>query len=167
MALNPVTLKNELLARVLATPPATSQGCAQGWADAYRIYAGAAQSCGVPGIPLGAALDAARDLLEASLVPIFTGGTDPASTASGLAVAFQAFWLAPPIPFAGVTPGVVTAVAGTAALQAGLLASWVPSPDPWPTAGQAATTIATLLNTFTHTVVVTHAPPSACALPLL
>jgi hypothetical protein len=84
-----------------------------------------------------------------------------------MAAAFTSFWLTPPVAFVGVTPGIVTAVAGTAVLQAGLLASWAANTADEASAELAAEQMAGLLDAFTHTVVVTHAPPTVCAAPLV
>lgn len=138
-------------------------------ADAYADYAAGAVSCS-GGSPT--TLAAARPLLELSLGAAFAvpPPASPPQTAQSLAAAFTAFWLLPPVVFSGPTPGAVSAVAGTAILQAALLQIWAaiplirpPSGDP---AAASAAQHAAALDLFTKTIVVVHVPPSACAGPI-
>lgn len=165
MALDSSSLA-DALKKVFEAPAADFVSAAKNWADAYAEYATSAQSCQlVP--PVQASIDAAHAVLQATLATAFAAGVDPVSTSSAMSSAFTSFWFTPPVAFEGVTPGVVTAVAGTAVLEAGLLASWAANTADQADAGLAAEEMATLLDAFTHTVVVTHAPPSACATPLV
>lgn len=164
MALDSSALSDSL-ASVFAAPAPDFPISAKNWANAYAGYATEAQSCqAVPPVP--AAIQAAQATLQATLAAAFAAGIDPVSTATGMASAFTAFWLAPPVLFSGVTPGVVTAVGGAAVLATALVASWTENTLTKASASAAASTMATILDAFTRTVVVTHAPPSACASPL-
>lgn len=156
----------DALADALAAPAPDFLTSAKNWATAYAGYAAEAQSCQVVP-PLPAAIEAAQETLQAALAAAFAGGVDPASTATGLATAFSFFWLLPPVAFQGVTPGVVTAVGGATALSTALVASWTENTLARASASDAASTMAAVLDAFTRTVVVTHAPPTACASPLV
>lgn len=176
MALDKASLKADLETLFSSPPvvfsspgvvdvPATRAACADAWAAAYRAYAGGARSCGTPGAPAGPSLAAAELVLSGALLAAFSG-SDPASTAAAFATALTAFWLTPPVAFAGVTPGLVTVVGGTVALPAALAAMWATNVAGSASASDAAQGHADTFDVFTKTVVVTHAPPSACALPI-
>jgi hypothetical protein len=163
LALDPSSLSSSLLA-LYTSPPKTVIEAAQRWAAAYSEYAADAQSCqGV--VPLPAAVTASQGLLAQALVGAFTS-IDPVFTAATMASAFTVFWLVPPVAFPGGTPGFVTAVAGTAFLEAALLTNWFEDVVDEISADMAAKQIAGLLDTFTRTVVVVHPLPAACAGPL-
>jgi hypothetical protein len=164
MALDKASLKTALES-LFTSPPATAADCADAWAAAYRAYAAGAKSCGAPGAPAGASLDAAKAVLTAALLAAFSG-SDPASTAAAFATALTAFWLTPPVAFAGATPGAVIAVAGSAALPSALTAMWASNVASAASAADAAQAHADLFDAFTKTVTVAHAPPSACAAPV-
>lgn len=165
MALVASDLKSGLMAALgdpadLPTSPVES---GQRMADAYADYVLAATSCG-GGAPADTNANAVA--LAAALASVFTTSIDPATTASGMATAFTAFWFSPPLAFTSIPPagpGVVTAVAGTAVLQS-FFAALVPTSD----ADDAMTRVATALDVFTKTVVVTHPipGPAVCALPI-
>lgn len=131
--------------------PSTHAAAGQAWADAYEAYAAAAQS------PLGAvgSLAAAKATLAAVLGPAFASQT-PATVLSGIANGLTAFWLTPPVVFAGAPPGAVTVVGGTAALPAALSAVFANNIASKASKPAACDAIATALHTFTLTVIVTH-----------
>ena len=138
---------------------------AQKWADAYATYAADARSCQARP-PTG--ITTAKATLKTALAASFVAGGPASSTASDMATAFTAFWLTPPITFlGGATPGAVTAVGGTAALQAGLLTAWAANLASNASNSDAAQSMADLLDTFSKTVVAAHAAPSACTAPLV
>jgi hypothetical protein len=152
MALNKTNLKNSLQALFLS-PPATRSACAAAWAAAYASYAAGGVSCqGVNGTLTGreAALSSALDAALAN--------TNPGTTASAMDAAFVAFWTG--VLFAGITAGTAAVAPGT--LTAALPTMWAANVAGAFTAAQAAQAHADTLDTFTRTVVVTHAPPSAC-----
>lgn len=165
MALNSSALADSL-ADVFAAPAADFLAAAKGWAGAYAEYAADAQSCqAVP--PLPASIEAAQATLQGGLAEAFAAGVDPGSTATGMATALTAFWLLPPVAFTGVTPGIVTAVAGTSLLVTAFVATWAKNTASKASARDAAASMATVLDAFTRTVVVTHAPPTVCASPIV
>lgn len=160
MALNKTQLRTDLEA-LFTAPTESYADAAEAWADAYAVYAANAKSCSTPGAP--ASLAAAKATLKAVLTTSFSTRTVASDTAGDMAAAFTAFWLVPPVPFSGTTPGVVTAVAGTAALQAALISTWAANLASQVSAAAAAESMAELLDIFTKTVLVTHVAPSACA----
>lgn len=167
MALNQTSLRNALKT-LFETPPAAAEpstlatraaAAAAGWASVYRAYAAAAQSC-LLASPSGPSLTAAEATLTATLTTAFQG-TNPATLASGVAAAFTAFWLTPPVAFGA---GAVVAVGGTGALQTALTGLWTVSPPPSKTPLQAADDHAALLHAFTLTVAAAH--PPTCSGPI-
>lgn len=157
MALNSASLKSALQS-IYTSFPATRQNAADQWASAYSSYASGAQSCS--GTPVS--LAAAEALLSSSLNSAFGSGTAVA-TAVAMSTALTTFWLAPPIVFAGPTPGAVSLVGGTAVLQAGLLSLWSNNVANGVSASQAAQDHADLFDIFTKTVLVVHVPPAPCS----
>ena len=131
--------------------PGTAAACADAWGGIYVAYAAGAISPGGGGPgPLAAA--------QAALAAAFlsaAGGTSAAATAAALSAAFTAFWLTPPVSFAftppNTTPGAVTLVSGTAALQAAIAGM-----PPAATRRAGAEQFAAAIHAFTMTVVVTH-----------
>jgi hypothetical protein len=163
MALVSATLEAALGNLMRGTPPVTSAvDAGQRWAAAYAVYAAGATSVSGDTAPSLAANEAA---LAALLGAAFANpSSPPTQTAQAIATAMTAFWLTPPVVLVGApVSAIVTAVAGTAALQAGLLAIWaalVAAPDPNDPAGQAAAQHASVLDLFTKTVIVTHVFPA-------
>lgn len=167
MALDKASLQSALadLFGNVSNFPKTALEAGQRWAKVYADYASKAQSCqAVP--PLPASISVAQATLAATLGTAFSA-FDPVSTSTLFANALVAFWLAPPVAFTGTTPGVVTLAPGGPVLQAALAAAWVSNIVNKVSADFAAAQHATLFDTFTRTVVVTHSPPSACALTLV
>lgn len=172
MSLNPTALQTSLAAlfsgafvfagETVGRWPIDRIEAAKAWAKCYSDYAAGAISCQTVGPD---SLTAAIALLESALAVAFDT-TDPASCAAAIATALTVFWLTPPIVFTGTTAGAVTAVAGTAALQAALIANWISNIANSITAVDAAAQHSGVLDTFTKTVVVTHITPSVCAAPL-
>jgi hypothetical protein len=139
-------------------PPAVS---GPRFAAGYASYAATATSC-AGASPLPASIAAAKGILGAALIQAFQTSTDPASSTAQLAAAFTAFWLAPPMAFPSVAPGLVTLVPPT--LQPALLAHFMkPPPSSNEAAGRA---MAKILDTWTKTIVVTHGPTPACISPI-
>lgn len=164
MALDKGPLKTALEAS-LSSYPSTAAAAAAAWAAAYETYAQGGRSCQGAG---PGSLAAAKATLEAALTAAFQDGT-AAGASSAMAAAFTAFWLTPPVTFAGSTPGVVTAVTGTAAFSAALSARFTANAaNPNLTFSDAAQGFADDLDlVLTKTVVVTHSAPGACAAPLV
>lgn len=152
----------------LMASPGEAPDMARKWSRAYASYAADA-STPLGGSPLSSSLEAAQATLEGALTGIFS---NPLSllpqTAALMAAAFTAFWFLPPVAtLDGAFPGVVTAVAGTALLQAALIAAWLSNLASRAGAEQAAVGVAAALDAFSRTVVVTIATvPSPTVGPL-
>jgi hypothetical protein len=139
---------------LMKTPPRTPLETGQRWAQAYTTYCSGAISP-MGGTPL--TLDVSRVTLATSLATVFATPYSPVpTTAAGIAAAFTVFWFAPPVTFSGGPPGVVTAVAGTALLQQGLISCWLSNFASRASKDQAAQAIAAVIDVFTRTVIVTH-----------
>ncbi len=136
--------------------PAKAAEMAQKWSRAYASYAikGVTVLGGGP-----VTLDAAQATLERALTGIFSNPYQLApQTATLMATAFTTFWLLPPVAtLSGAFPGVVTAVAGTALLQAALISTWLSNFGARASAEQAARGVAAALDAFSRTVIVTIA----------
>lgn len=143
--------------------PATAQAAGQAWAAAYKEYAKTAASCGSAGAP-SVEVDARAAVLSSSLGSAFASGT-PAAIASGWVSGLTAYWSG--MVFPGATPGVAAPPTIVGTLTASLPALWVASIAAKSNAADAAAQHAALFHAVTQTVIVTHAPPSACAGPLL
>lgn len=147
MALVKTIISNGIKAMVDTNPSTTAAAAAQ-IAALYNAYALTA----LAGVLPPALLPAGLATLTGSLTAIFTA-TQPSGVpmATVYGTGCTAFWLAPPVIFA---PGVVTAVAGTAALiaQLTMLFSTPNDKDAY------ANGLADALDTFTKTVVVTIPP---------
>lgn len=164
MALNSGQLASDIQA-VFESYPATAAIAGDGVAEAYRSYASGARSCGSPGTPNPGSLAAAKALLATALTSAFSAGNS-ITCAATIASALTAFWMSPPIPFVGVTPGVVILAPGGPALQAALPGMWASNVSSGASASDAASAHANLFDIFTKSVVVAHAPPSVCSLPI-
>jgi len=138
---------------------------ARNWAQLYATYAADGTTL-LGGHPLS--LDAAQATLQGALTGVFANPYQLApQTATQMAAAFTAFWLLPPVATTDVFPGVVTAVAGTALLQTALLSAWFSNFASKASGEQAARGIATALDAFSRTVIVTNATvPSPTVGPL-
>lgn len=139
--------------------PKTFMEAGQRLAAAYASYAAGAQS--VSG-DSPSSLTGPEAILRTALQAAFANNrADPASTAANLAVAFTSFWLAPPVVFTGPpVSAIVTGVIGTTILQAGLLTQWAANVAARATAQQTAAGLTTLLDVFSHTVLVLHVFPA-------
>lgn len=147
--------------------PQDTTEAAQRWASMYSTYAATAVApAGPTATPVPASLEAAEALLAGNLKVAFEFG-NAASAAQAMALAFDAFWMAPPVAFLPAPPallGAVTASTGAPVLQT-LLASLTPyEPDgttPVSVDG-VATKVSDALDTFTKLVIVTSPlPPPA------
>lgn len=149
--------------RRIVRQPGDFASAGRAWAAAYVPYAQTATSC-AGGSPIG--LSARQSLLATALAAAFATSTSPVDAANGIANALAAFWLAPPVPFAGATPGLVTVAVPTAlaaALASQFFVSMATPPRP---PDVAADQLAGLLDTWTRTVVVAHGAPAACVSPI-
>jgi hypothetical protein len=145
--------------------PQTPQEAGRRWASVYAQYASTAKTA-VGGSIIS--LAAQERVLGPLLGAVFATSQLAPQTASNLASAFTSFWLLPPVPFVGSFPGIVTAVAGTAALQAGLLSVWAANFASRAPNEQAMQKIAGVIDVFTRTVIVTTATvPSPTVGPLI
>lgn len=153
MPLNPSVLSDELIARVFNNPSPELEAVAQGWADAYGVFAADATACGSP--PAAGAIDAAVTRLQSSLVLAFVG-IDPTTTALGMQTAFQLFWTG----FAFSGSAVV--VPGTPTLADLLVNLWTANPLV-SSKSVAANLHATVLAAWSLTVTV--GPP--CSSPIV
>lgn len=122
----------------------------------YATYAlGARTISGNPPVSLAAA----NATLCGALVPCFTGfGRDPYTVARRIALAYETFWLLPPVVTAGSFPGSVTAVLGTEALASALVSIWNINVSSRADSETAAERLASVFDKFTKTVVVTEVP---------
>lgn len=140
-------------------------------AKAYADFAKSALSCG-GGSPVPASILAAQQVLRTQLTAAYqSSGFNELTMAQKFSSALGLFWMGPPIAFVGgATPGVVT-VALTPTLYADLVGvvenlTAACRQLPGPSVDYAAQQWSTALATWTHSVVVTHAPPSTCAGPI-
>lgn len=132
--------------------PDTHAAAGQAWADKYADYAANALS------PMGGAvgsLAAAKATLASALGAAFAS-QNPASVVAAFANGLTAFWLTPPVVFAGAPPGAVTAVGGTAALGPALTSVFASNIAGKLSKQACADAIAAVIHTFTLTVIVTH-----------
>ena len=132
--------------------PSTHADAGNIWAAKYAAYAADAIS------PMGgapASLAAAEATLGATLGAAFAAGS-PASVISAFVNGLTAFWLAPPVVFAGTPPGAVTLVGGAPALGPALSATFASNIAGKLSKQACSDAIAAVLDTFTRTVIVTH-----------
>jgi len=143
MALDKDTLKTEL-ASMFTSSYTNVDDAAQAWADAYGTYAETGTANGSPPIQDNIAI--AKESLKTALLSLFGTSTKASDMASGLDVAFAAFWNTP-VNF-GASVATVSTGSMSSALQAefGILDK---------THLDAATSIAGILDTFTKAVEVT------------
>lgn len=157
MALNKANLKTALQ-NLFTSPPSTVAACAAAWAAAYASYAAGGTSCqGVTGTLTGR---------EAALTTALTAAfanTNPANTTAAMDAAFVAFWTG--VVFSGVTAGAAVAVPGTLGPALGTM--WAANVAGGLSAADCAQAHADVFDVWSKTVVVTHAPPSPCAAPLV
>lgn len=145
-------LANALL-KLSSAPVSDVQEMGKRWATAYRSYALDARS------PLQSPptiTGAAQRLLGIGMAQAFRAPSPPA-VAAAMAQALTAFWLAPPIAFPNAFPGVVTLVPGAVALPQALVSAWAANFASRASNEGATKAVATVLDAFTRTVIVTHA----------
>lgn len=144
MALVSAVLANSLAPTFAGVDTFATAG--NGWASAYATYALSATA----GVALPAFTGLERQLLAANLTAAFALGIiDSSAAMSAMELAFQAFWFLPPVIFGtGVVsvapPGLAALIAAT--FPANILAA---------TSAEAASNIASALDTWTRTVIVT------------
>lgn len=154
-------LTGQLLS-VLQTPSDQGAAKAQQWAAAYNTYAAVAQAGVLLPIFVGLEVQALAGHLAGVMA-------NPNGTATQFANAFasgvEAFWLLPPVLFAGpAVAGAVTSFPGKGALVAQLTGILSSTTDQ---NAQVAQQIAGALDTATRTVIVTFAPPPGSTAPLV
>jgi hypothetical protein len=146
--------------------PASGADAAEDLAAIYRAYAGDAAAAATQ--PVAAALTGAGNTLAAALAAAFAAAKEagPSGVATlGLAMdtAFVAFWLTPPVAFVfpvtgtATIAGVVT-VAAPGVLAPALTSLFVAGAAGGPTAAQQAQAMATILDSWTRTVLVVNTP---------
>lgn len=156
-------------------PPDTVEA-GKKWAAIYKKYAEGAQAGTTT--PLPPSLTAAQATLAGALASGFSAAkaAPPPAAIAGLAaamdLAFVAFWLTPPVAFAAPPPpapptmaGVVT-LAPPGVLTAALIGLFTSGAADKKTAAQQADAIATLLDSWTKTVMVVNTPITPPGPPL-
>lgn len=142
------------LTGIFSQPGDNAAAKAAEWASAYNSYALPAMA----GVLLPTFLGIEQAAFLSSILPAFNNqnGT-PAQFANALASAVEAFWLLPPVLFAGpLVAGVVTGFPGKPILIAQLIGVFSTQ---YQDAASPAQQIATALDIATKTVIVTFAPP--------
>ena len=125
---------------------------AQGWIDAYVNYANDA----IAFIVLNPTItDESKTTMKNMLKAYFmaVGSGTPAGASSAIANAITTLWLVPPTVFLDIPLTIVTSVDGTAALIAALTGIFAVLGG---TADSKALSIATAIDTFTKTIIVTN-----------
>jgi hypothetical protein len=157
--LSPTPLENDLASLLRGdAQPGSAAEAGKAWAAAYGGYAASATAG--PTLPLAPTLKAAELALAQALGNAFdaaqqAGAAGTATVLPALDSAFVAFWLAPPVAFAGpAVTGLVT-VAPPAVL-AGAIATVLAAGMGGAAADQQATALATALDTWTRTVMVVN-----------
>jgi hypothetical protein len=151
------TLEADLV-KVFSSNTDSYKKAADAFARAYTNYA--AKATPTPTLLL------AEKTLSAALETAYKTSRDQSTFIGHMVKALSAFWLTPPVTFAGPpAPGAVTVIAGLAALQPALQAMFTKSAlvikaNKIYTSKQAATEWATVLDTFTKTVTVAGGPPA-------
>ena len=177
MPLNGTSLSNALSGLFQGQPsyPQTATDAGKKWANAYRTYA--ANALAATTAPLSASLTAAEATLANALAGAFTvaqqaGPGGIAVLTPLMDVAFVAFWMTPPVAFAVPAPPAPATMAGVvsvtppgvlAASLAGVFAAGV---APAITAAQQAQAIASVLDSWTRTVMVVNTPVTPPGPPL-
>lgn len=157
MPLNPSKLSRSL-EQIFHKPAQRPDEIARVWAQAYSGYALDA-TAPLGGSPLPPSIAAGQGLLYTSLMSLFSASRDQVTSAQGYSNFLTAFWMAPPVVFAGAPPGLVTLVPGAAIMAGTLLTVWGQNLVSRASPQQAAQAIAQVLDTFTRTVIVTQLPP--------
>lgn len=142
------------LTGIFSQPGDNAAAKAAEWASAYQSYALPAMA----GVLLPTFLGVEQAAFLGNISPVFNNPNGTvAQFANALASAVEAFWLLPPVLFAGpAVAGAVTAFPGKAALIAQLIGILN---NQYQDAGTPAQQIATALDVATRTVIVTFAPP--------
>lgn len=181
MALNPAGMEKSLKELFETGQTDDISKAAESLSDIYYEYAREAENSFSYTFPFvsKANVELNKSALKTGLISAYLTQTPP-TIASGIASAFTAFWLSPPVTFpddsdssslpppGGVAPNVwtstiVTAVSGTASLQSSVLSEFsIVDPD-LASAEVKAKKFAAYYSAFTKTVVVTVivTPPSA------
>lgn len=142
------------LTGIFGQPGNNAAAKAAEWASAYNAYALPAMA----GVLLPTFVGVEQAAFLGNIAPVFNNPNGTvAQFANALASAVEAFWLLPPVLFAGpAVAGAVTAFPGKGALVAQLIGILS---NQYQDVGTPAQQIATALDTATRTVIVTFAPP--------
>lgn len=135
--------------------PKSYEEAGKRWAHAYATYAKSAQSFVLMAPPNS--LDAGEKVMAGALAIAFAASFLDRQTATAMAAALTAFWLAPPVTFG---TGLVTAVGGTQALAQALPSIWEGNMAARLPASACCKLIAAAIHAFTLTVVTTTPNPS-------
>jgi len=144
MPLNASALSSGLQS-TFANPPASSAGCAQGWADAVQSWCSSI-------VPASAGVAGAVATLQGALASAFAGS----DAASAMESAFSAFAITVGLGMAGYVPTPPAGPVGFASQFAG------PKPA---THAAAASAIASLIDAWMHTGVATLVAPPNTPVP--
>jgi hypothetical protein len=177
MPLNSNSLSNVLSDLFQGQPsyPADPPDAGKKWANAYRRYA--ANALAASTAPSSASLDAAEKTLATALAAAFTAAQQAgpggiAVLTPLMVVAFVAFWMTPLVAFAVPAPPAPATMAGVVSVTppgvlttslAGVLAAGA---APTITSAQQAQAVATVLDTWTRTVMVINTPITPPGPPL-
>lgn len=142
------------------------------WAAVYKKYAEGAQAGATQ--PLAPSLIAAENTLAGALAAGFTAAKAApppaaiAALAASMDLAFVAFWMTPPMAFAATPPTMagVVSLAPPGILLASLIALFTSGAADKKTAAQQADAMATLLDSWTKTVMVLNTPVTPPGPPL-
>jgi hypothetical protein len=153
MALVVATLQNQLI-QVFGSSSDNAIQKAQQISNIYQSYASTAMA----GVLLPTFLGTEAQQFLSKILPSFTNKNGNKSQFSlSLANAVEAFWLFPPVLFAGPSvAGAVTSFPGKSALISSLNGIFATTYDKHQ---RVAVSIANALDTATKTITVTYAPP--------
>jgi hypothetical protein len=153
--------------------PGSDAEAGRRWAGIYRAYANDATAGATA--PLAASLQGAEATLAGALAAAFTAARTTVAAVATLTplvdAAFVGFWLTPPVAFVTPPPPAAPAVVGAVTVAPpGVLSPGLADILAGPgandtTTAQQATSIATLLDGWTRTVLVVNTPPGPTAPP--
>lgn len=176
MALDRAALADTLkdLFEGTAGHPVSDAEAGRRWAELYRAYASHATAG--PTVPLAASLQAAEATLGEALAAAFIAARTASAAAATLTplvdAAFVSFWLSPPVAFVAPPPPAIPAAVGMVTVAPpGVLSPGLAGVLGAPgakdaTAAQQASSIATVLDGWTRTVLVVNTPPGPSAPPV-
>ncbi len=136
--------------------PATVEVAGARWASIYGAYASNAQAGDPPvTVPVSGAVDVAADALSTALASAFRTSKGASDFVSAVATAFSTFWPSVAFVGAGATGTAKSPIELTSALET-FISDGNPDADPPPTGIEQAGRIASALDAWTKTVLVTN-----------